>query len=275
MCEDLCPVANKVAAKICGPKGCDNGDGHRAALWAGAAFEDGEFPTIMHPQAHRHANFCFLFVKPDGKRFMNEDNYLQARAYGVIKAGLRYAWAVFDSEWRSKVPATLPYGGGIYWGNDFAIGKKEEFQLEYEEGRLDWGFKTGCAVTADTPEELAEKMGVDPKGFAETLSNYNRMCAEGRDTEFGKRPELLIPIDKPPYIARQYGPALLSVVGGVKVDTAMRVLKEDGSAIPGLYAIGNTAGGRYGVDYPMLLPGNSHGTALTFGYLLGRALAEA
>ena len=275
MCEDLCPVANKVAAKICGPKGCDNGDGHRAALWTGAAFEDGEFPTIMHPQAHRHANFCFLFVKPDGKRFMNEDNYLQARAYGVIKAGLRYAWAVFDSEWRSKVPATLPYGGGIYWGNDFAIGKKEEFQLEYEEGRLDWGFKTGCAVTADTPEELAEKMGVDPAGFAETLSNYNRMCAEGRDTEFGKRPELLIPIDKPPYIARQYGPALLSVVGGVKVDTAMRVLKEDGSAIPGLYAIGNTAGGRYGVDYPMLLPGNSHGTALTFGYLLGRALTEA
>ena len=274
MCEDLCPIANKVAAKICAPKGCDNGDGHRVALWAGAAFEDGDFPTIMHPQAHRHANFCFLFVKPDGKRFMNEDNYLQARAYGVIKAGLKYAWSVFDSDWRQKVPATLPYGGGIYWGNDFAIGKKEEFQLEHEEARMEWGFRTGCTVTADTPEALAEKMGVDPESFAETLENYNRMCAESRDTEFGKRPELLIPIDKPPYIARQYGPALLSVVGGVKVDTSMRALKENGDIVPGLYAIGNTAGGRYGVDYPMLLPGNSHGTALTFGYLLGRSLGE-
>ena len=54
----------------------------------------------------------------------------------------------------------------------------------------------------------------------------------------------------------------------------MRALGADRRPVPGLYAIGNTAGGRYGVDYPMLLPGNSHGTGLTFGYLLGRELAE-
>ncbi len=273
MCEDLCPLANKVAAKICAPKGCDNGDGHRAAMWVGAAFEDGPFPTILHPQANRHSNFCFLFVKPDGSRFMNEDNYLQARSLGVIKAGLKYAWAIMDSAWREKVPVTLQYGGGIYWGHDFPLGKRPEFQLEHEEERMEWGMRTGCTVTADTPEELAEKMGVDVEGFVKTLNNYNRMCAEGRDTQFGKRPELLIPLDKPPYIARKYGPALLSVVGGVKVDTGMRVLTEEGEEIPGLYAIGNTAGGRYGVDYPMMIPGNSHGSALTFGYLLGRELS--
>ena len=49
----------------------------------------------------------------------------------------------------------------------------------------------------------------------------------------------------------------------------MRVLNEEGAPVPGLYAIGNTAGGRYGVDYPILIAGNSPGTALTFGYLLG------
>ncbi|MBR5490077.1 MAG: FAD-dependent oxidoreductase [Oscillospiraceae bacterium] len=272
MCDDLCPIANKVAAKVCAPKGSDNGDGHRAALWAGAAFEDGPFPAMLHPQAHRHSNFCFLFVRPDGKRYMNEDNYLQARAYGVIKEGLKWAWAIFDSDWREKVPETLKYGGGIYWGHDFPLGRKDEFQLDHEEERLEWGLRIGAAVMADTPEELAEKMGVDPKVFAETLANYNRMCAEGKDTEFGKRKELLIPLDKPPYIARKFGPALLSVVGGMKVNTSMQVLTEEGEVIPGLYAIGNAAGGRYGVDYPMLIPGNSHGTALTFGYLLGREL---
>ncbi|MBR6708190.1 MAG: FAD-dependent oxidoreductase, partial [Clostridia bacterium] len=126
MCADLCPVANKVAAKICAPKGCDMGDGHRAALWAGAAFEDGPFPTILHPQANRHSNFCFLFVRPDGQRFMNEDNYLQARSLGVIKEGLKYAWAIMDAAWREKVPETLKYGGGIYWGHDFPLGVKDE-----------------------------------------------------------------------------------------------------------------------------------------------------
>ena len=139
---------------------------------------------------------------------------------------------------------------------------------------MDWGLRTGCTVMADTPAELAEKMGVDKDAFVNTLANYNRMCAEGRDTQFGKRPELLIPLDTPPYIARKYGPALLSVVGGLRVDTQMRVLTDERKAIAGLYAIGNTAGGRYGVDYPMIIPGNSHGSALTFGYLLGRQLGD-
>jgi len=274
MCEDLCPIANKVAAKICGPKGCDLGDGHRAALWAGAAFEDGEFATMMHPQAHRHASFCFLFVNPKGKRFMNEDAYLQAKSLNVIKQGVKYCWSILDSEWKTKVPKTLPYGGGIYWGNDFALGKGTEFQEKWEDDKMQWGMENGFTVTADTPEELARKMGVDVDNFVKTLNDYNKMCYEGKDTEFGKRKELLIPLDKPPYIAREFGAALLSVVGGVKVDTKLRVLTPNLEPIPGLYAIGNTAGGRYGVDYPMLLPGNSNGTALTFGYLVGKDLAK-
>ena len=140
--------------------------------------------------------------------------------------------------------------------------------------RIQWGLDAGYTVMADTPEELAEKMGVDPVGFAETLKRYNEMCAKGHDDEFGKRKELLIPLDKPPYIARKFGPALLAVVGGVKVNLQMQVLDSSCVHIPGLYAIGNTAGGRYGVDYPMLIPGNSHGSALTFGYLLGRQFGK-
>ncbi len=274
MCEDLCPIANKVAEKLYWPKGGNLGDGHRAALWAGAEFEDGPFPPMLHPQALRHASYCFLFVNPQGERYMNEDNYLQARSLGIIKQGAKFCWSIFDSDWREKVPVTLPYGGGLFWGNDYAIGRSTEFQLGNEEAKLKWGLESGNTVMADTPEELAEKMGVDPVTFAETFRRYNEMCAAGRDEDFGKRRELLIPIDKPPYIARKFGPALLAVVGGVKVDTHMRALGADRRPVPGLYAIGNTAGGRYGVDYPMLLPGNSHGTGLTFGYLLGRELAE-
>ena len=275
MCADLAPVANKVAKKINRPAGCNMGDGHRAALWAGAAFEDGEFPTMMHPQAIQHPSYCFLFVKPDGTRFMNEDNYLQGRSLGVIKAGLKYAWSVFDSDWKIKIPASLRFGGGLYWGEDYALGDPE-FDPDRMERAIASGLESGVTVMADTPEELADKMGVDREGFVRTFHRYNEMCRAGHDDEFGKRKELLIPLDTPPYIGRKFGPALLAVVGGVLVDTQMRCLTEARQPIPGLYAIGNTAGGRYGVDYPMLIPGNSHGTALTFGWLLGRQLgAEA
>ena len=60
------------------------------------------------------------------------------------------------------------------------------------------------------------------------------------------------------------------MVGGVKVDEKFRALDENNDPVPGLYVLGNTMAGRYGVDYPMLLPGNSTGSGLTYGYLLGR-----
>ena len=58
---------------------------------------------------------------------------------------------------------------------------------------------------------------------------------------------------------------------GVTAQVNGTVLDENNEPVPGLYVLGNTMAGRYGVDYPMLLPGNSTGTGLTYGYLLGRA----
>jgi len=274
MCEDLCPIANRVAAKVNVPKGVDFGEGHRACLWAGASFEDTPFPTMMHPQAIRHANYCFLFVTPKGRRFMNEDNYLQGRSLGVIKTGYKWCWTIFDSAWAEKIPRTLPYGGGLYWGESFDYIGGQEFDEKAVGDKIQWSLERGYAVQADTPRELAEKMGVDPDTFVSTFEEYRAYCAKGHDDAFGKRPELLIPLDKPPYIARKFGPALLSVCGGVRVDEEFRALDEHNDPVPGLYVLGNTMAGRYGVDYPMLLPGNSTGSALTYGYLLGRSLGS-
>ncbi|MDD5018207.1 MAG: FAD-binding protein, partial [Eubacteriales bacterium] len=93
-------------------------------------------------------------------------------------------------------------------------------------------------------------------------------------TDFGKRPLLLTPIDKPPYYATKLGVSLLAVMGGLKIDKHMRVLDANGVSIPGLYAVGNVSGGMYAVDYPLVIPGNSHGRALTWGYLASTDAAQ-
>ena len=271
MCADLCPPANRCAAKIYTPRGGNTGDGHRMGFWAGGTFEETPFPTIMHPQAFHFANYCFLFVKPDGTRFMNEDSYVQGKTTALLKERLSYAWSIVDSGWRTKIPETLKYGGGLFWGQDFAPGECQ-FNVEAEEKLFQTGMDRGVVVKGDTPELLAKKMGVSPEVFSETLLRYNNLATQGRDSDFGKRRELMIPLDQPPYYGLKFGPALLAVVGGLRVDTRMRVLGEDNVPIQGLYAIGNTAGGRYGVDYPIIIAGNSHGTALTFGFLLGEEL---
>ena len=266
MCEDLCPVANKTAAKVNAPKGMSVGEGHRAALWAGAAFEDAPFPIMSHPQAYDHPTYCFLFVTPKGKRYMNEDNYLQARSLGIIRTGYEWCWSIFDSDLTEKVKATLPYGGGLFWN--------EGSNPEMSRIHLEAGLRTGNTVQADTPRELAEKMGIDPDAFEETFNNYNAFCEKGHDDEFGKRKEMLIPLDKPPYYGRKIGAATLCVVGGVKVDEQFRALDEHNEPVPGLYVLGNTMAGRYGVDYPFIMPGNSTGSGMTYGYLLGRAFGN-
>ena len=271
MCADLAPNANK-CPKIYFPVGQNTGDGHRLGLWAGGAFEDAPFPLMLHPQAYFFANFCFLFVDKNGRRFMNEDNYIQGKCNALLSRNMKYAWSIIDSDWQTKVPATLPYGGGIFW--DLDHGPEESFDTEQFDNMLKRGLSSGNVLVADTLEELAEKIGVPADTFVETVKKYNDNVKAGCDDDFGKRPELLIGLDKAPYYALKFGPAVLAIVGGLKVDNRMNVLDEDGERVNGLYAIGNAAGGRYGVDYPMLIPGNSHGTALTFGYLLGGYLAE-
>ncbi len=273
MCEDLAPIANRCAKNVYFPKGANTGDGHRLGLWAGGAFEMTPFPVMLHPQAFCFGVYCFLFVDPDGKRFMNEDNFVQGKVTAILRRNHTYAWSILDGAWAEKIPASLPYGGGLFWERDHSP-DEPEFIEEETAALLERSLKNGTAVKAETPEELAEKMGVPPAVFTASLARYNALAAKGHDDDFCKRPELLMPLDQPPYYALKFGPAVLVVVGGLQVGGDMNVLNEKNEPVPGLYAVGNAAGGRYGVDYPMVIAGNSNGTALTLGFMLGNILAQ-
>ncbi len=274
MCEDLAPLANRCPVNLYAPKGGNEGDGHRMGLWAGGAFEDAPFPLMIHTMAYHLANYCFLFVDGNGKRFMNEDNNTQGKCIAMLRRNMPFAWSIMDGDWESRVPETIDYGGGLFWAEDYAPGEPA-FTSEHANALLERSYRAGNAFKADSLEELAEMMGVPADDFVQTVARYNAAVDDGFDADFGKRKELLIPIRKPPFYAMKFGPALLAVTGGLKVGTDMGVRDESDRPVPGLYAIGNAAGGRYGVDYPLLIPGNSHGTALTFGYLLGNLLRDA
>ena len=127
---------------------------------------------------------------------------------------------------------------------------------------------------ADSIDGLAQKIGVPSEKLCATVDRYNELVNLKDDSDYGKRAELLFPIRKAPFYASKFGPAKLIVSGGLLVDTRLRVVDERRTPIPGLYAIGNVAGGLYGVDYPTIIPGTSHGRAVTWGYLAGRNALE-
>jgi 3-oxosteroid 1-dehydrogenase len=146
--------------------------------------------------------------------------------------------------------------------------------------------KYGIVTTADSLEELAEKIGVPHDGLAATVRRVNELAARGHDDDFGKGDSAydryygdpantpnpnLAPIGEPPFYAFKLIPGDLGTKGGLVTDERARVLREDGSAIDGLYAVGNTAASVMGNDYAGA--GATIGPAIAFGYVAADDLA--
>ncbi len=114
----------------------------------------------------------------------------------------------------------------------------------------------GVVLSAETPEVLAERLGIDAAGFARTLRQHNRAAAE--------------PITPPIFGARVTG-ALAHTQGGVRVDRDAQVLRRDGTPISGLFAAGGVAAGISGRGASAYIPGNG----LTHAFVLGMIAADA
>lgn len=127
------------------------------------------------------------------------------------------------------------------------------------------------AYKADTVDELAQLIDVDPAILVEQVDAYNAACEAGVDDAFGKDAQYLLKLEEPPFYAVLSYSIIRAIAGGVKTDRDFRVLREDGSAIDGLYAAGISSSREYWGDYypgAMAIALCTHG-----GYLAGRNAA--
>lgn len=125
---------------------------------------------------------------------------------------------------------------------------REEGKLLFD---LDWessfqqAIERGAISKADTIEELAESLGLDPEKLKAAIDHWNEVVACGKDTELlvPYRDEYLNPILEPPFYGFAQGFRVCKTLCGLRVNPNMQVLKEDLSPVPGLYAGWHTAGG--------------------------------
>lgn len=110
---------------------------------------------------------------------------------------------------------------------------------------------------ADTIEELAEKLGLDPVSLKDTVDHYNELCDNGYDADFCKEEEYLIPVKTAPFYGIVTHPMFMTTVGGLRIDERARVLDQPGNVIRGLYAAGSDAGGLYGYSYDVKVAAGS------------------
>jgi 3-oxosteroid 1-dehydrogenase len=141
---------------------------------------------------------------------------------------------------------------------------------------------------ANTLEELAAQCGIDAAGLKAEIARYNGFCKTGVDEDYGRGSRAfdrshgdptvkpnpnLGPIEEAPFYACAIYPGDVGTAGGVVADEYARVLKDDGSVIPGLYAVGNSTASVFGRCYPAA--GASIGASFTFGYIAAHHSARS
>lgn len=248
----------------------NTGDGQKMGMWIGAAID--EFP---------HAPMYFDFAVPGAP--ILADALMRQPWLSVNERGLRYEneelpyaylsnaqrqqpgnarWTVWDAKWPEEAPS-------------FKIVACKDMRTNFHNpDNVKAYIEKGYIKSAETLEELADKMGVPKENFLKTVERYNELAKKGVDEDFGKREDCLTTIEKPTFYAAPLGTALLVTLGGLKINTDLQVLDEELNPIPGLYAAGNASGSYYANDYCVNLPGNSHGRAYTFGYLAGKSIVK-
>ena len=130
--------------------------------------------------------------------------------------------------------------------------------------------KKGYTKTGATYEELAKELDVDPATFANTMETWNGYVEAKNDPDFG-RTSFANPLNNGPYYAIKVTAGVHHTMGGVTINSATEVLKEDGTVIPGLFAAGEVTGGVHGANR---LGGTAVADFVVFGRIAGESAAN-
>ena len=206
-----------------------------------------------------------ILVDQSGVRYMNEGGSYMAYCKGMLERNKVVpavpSWAIMDSQFitRSMLAGTMP-----------GANKPKSW------------FESGFLKKADTLEELATLIKVDPATLRSTVDRFNGFVAKGRDEDFNRGARAydrwlgdrydahasLGTIAQGPFYAMEVVPGDVGTYGGVVTDSNARVLREDGSPIEGLYATGISTASAMGRVYPGA--GASVGPSFVWGYVTAK-----
>jgi fumarate reductase flavoprotein subunit len=272
MVQKYCEWSVLNGLKVVYEPALNTGDGHRMGMWIGAAMDNPphsvalwDFASFSEMQPFILARQPWLYVTVNGERFMNEDIPYGYECNQILLQPGGVAWSIWDAKWPEEAPKMKGHCCK-------SMGPPANM---WDPKHLDEALENGGVLTAQTIEELAQKMKVPVDKFKSTVARYNELARKGKDLDFGKHPERLTTLEKAPFFACKMEIRLLVTLGGLKVNNRLQVMDTNSSAIPGLYAAGNVSGSFFGSVYPVTIPGLTHSRAVTFGRLAGlNAAAE-
>ncbi|VVM68543.1 3-oxosteroid 1-dehydrogenase [Pseudomonas fluorescens] len=217
-----------------------------------------------------------IVVNGLGQRFVNEAapylEFVDAMHKDNAVTGGRSvpAWVIFDGHFRFN----------------YAMGPLMPGQI-VPDSRLRKEWLNNLYWKADTLAGLARQIGVDSAGLEATVNKVNGYADSGVDLDFARGGNVfdryygdsnikpnpcLAPLRKGPYYAMRLDAGDIGTKGGLLTNEHAQVVRDDGTAIAGLYAIGNCSASVMGTSYPGA--GGTLGPAMTFAYVAANHLAR-
>lgn len=233
------------------------------------AFYDIGYHDIMKPGYFWLGSYPFLKVNLRGERFYNESSPYQFDMNSALKQPGYLEATIWNEDTMSDEHLKQFHTLGCS-----RLGYPGIFTAEQARDEVKLNVKAGLIKKADTIEELANMLDLSVETLKKTVARYNEMAHAGKDDDFGKEKYRLVALDKGPFYGAIVGGRLLATFDGLRINTKMQVIRENGDAIPGLYAAGNCSGGFFWGSYPDRVPGLAASHADTFGRLAGKYAAE-
>jgi 3-oxosteroid 1-dehydrogenase len=222
-------------------------------------------PVVQGVTASPHA----ILVDQSGVRYMNEAGSYMTFCQGMLARNNTVpavpSYGIMDSQYMSQ------YG---LITSPFPSKKKPQ----------EW-YDTGFLKKADTIEELASLLKIDPSTLRATVDRFNGFVANNHDDDFNRgdraydkwlgdiyhqKNASLGSISEGPFYAMPVVPGDVGTYGGVVTDEKARVLREDGTVIEGLYATGVSTASVMGRAYAGA--GASVGPSFVWGYVTAKAV---
>ena len=233
------------------------GDGLRMAWSLGADFRDmayikGTFGK--HPVDTKNNHSCLavykgaIAVNQDGKRYVDESISYKLLGDACMVQPYSATYQILDQP--------------IFESGDNRV-HIFDFERRLEDGLM---------IQAESLEQLAQQIEIEPGVLAETVARYNSFVDAGQDADFGRKNLVhhhgaLRRIEQAPFYAYPSTAAVFGTYCGLSIDATMRVIDVYGEPIDGLWAAGEIVGGLHGAAY---MTGSALGKAAIFGRIAGR-----
>ena len=222
----------------------DDGAGHQLGVAAGGVLDHMDGELLTSPFYPPEQLIYGILVNKHGKRFINEDVYHSKSSIACLDQPDGIAYLIADDSF-------------------------------FERPLFQW---QPLIDAWETVEEMEKGLGLPDGSLQKTIADYNSYAEKGDDPEFHKTAKWMKPLVNPPFAALDLTVGNANYVGfplgGLRVTIDAEVVREDGSVIAGLFAVGGCAS-NIAQDGPGYSSGTCIGEGTFFGRRAGRKAAAA